>query len=440
MLKQLFESQATKDEIMKVLEETHAFDLAAMISELNEEEQEFVFNSLENDKVAEILSYLHPEEAALALTTFTLEDQKEIVSELEPDDAADIINELDDQEKTELIESLDEDEDVLSLINYEEYTAGSYMTNKFIAVNQNDDVKDATKKVIKGADFASSIQTIFVVNDDNQYVGQVSLKELVKSRSPKHVSEIMDEEPTVLVTDRVEELVKHMKHYGGYDLAVLDEAGVLLGAITMDDILDIYQDEAIEDIEKLAALPETDFNENLFKSALHRLPWLIILMALSLPIAFATHQFEEILAAVVILALFQPLILDSGGDVASQTLAVTLISLTQKESNAFKNGIKEIISGMISGFVMGLLAFGATYLFGIIMAVSNPIAVSTVVGGALFITVAIAPVLGFLIPTLLKTLKIDPAIASGPFITTLIDIISVIVYFGLATLILGGAI
>src|SRR5690606_36147517 len=249
--------------------------------------------------------------------------------------AADIINELDDQEKTELIESLDEDEDVLSLINYEEYTAGSYMTNKFIAVNQNDDVKDATKKVIKGADFASSIQTIFVVNDDNQYVGQVSLKELVKSRSPKHVSEIMDEEPTVLVTDRVEELVKHMKHYGGYDLAVLDEAGVLLGAITMDDILDIYQDEAIEDIEKLAALPETDFNENLFKSALHRLPWLIILMALSLPIAFATHQFEEILAAVVILALFQPLILDSGGDVASQTLAVTLISLTQKESNAF---------------------------------------------------------------------------------------------------------
>src|SRR5690606_26810361 len=252
MLKQLFESQANKDEIMKVLEETHAFDLAAMISELNEEEQEFVFNSLENDKVAEILSYLHPEEAALALTTFTLEDQKEIVSELEPDDAADIINELDDQEKTELIESLDEDEDVLSLINYEEHTAGSYMTNKFISVNQNDDVKDATKKVIKGADFASSIQTIFVVNDDNQYVGQVSLKELVKSRSPKHVSEIMDEEPTVLVTDRVEELVKHMKHYGGYDLAVLDEAGVLLGAITMDDILDIYQDEAIEDIEKLA--------------------------------------------------------------------------------------------------------------------------------------------------------------------------------------------
>src|SRR5690606_9487584 len=272
MLKQLFESQASNEEILKVLEETHAFDLAAMFSELNEDEQEFVYDLLQPEKVAEILSYLHPEEAAETLSTFTLKEQKEIVSELEPDDAADIINELDDEEKSELIEVLDQDEEVLSLINYEEYTAGSYMTNNFIAVKLTDDVKDATKKVIKDADFATSIQTIFVIDDDNKYVGQVSLKELVKSRSPKHVSEIMDEEPTVLVTDPVEELVKHMKHYGGYDLAVLDQEGILLGAITMDDILDIYQDEAIEDIEKLAALPETDFNENVFKSALHRLP------------------------------------------------------------------------------------------------------------------------------------------------------------------------
>src|SRR5690606_24606638 len=160
--------------------------------------------------------------------------------------------------------------------------------------------------------------------------------------------------------------------------------------------------------EKLSALPDTDFNENLFKSAIHRLPWLIILMLLSLPIAFVTSQFEEILASVVILALFQPLILDSGGDVASQTLAVTLISLTQKDSKPAKNGFKEIISGMMSGFVMGLLAFIATIAVGYIMGLDHIYAISFVVGGALFITVALAPILGFLVPYILKLLKLDP--------------------------------
>ncbi|MBN3490048.1 magnesium transporter [Acholeplasma equirhinis] len=440
MLKTLLDSQASKEEILKVLEDTHAYDLAKMFSELSEDEQEKIFSFLDSDKVAEILAYLNPVDAADLFQTLSIEEQKEVVEELEPDDAADIINELPDEDRVELIKVLDQDEDVLSLINYEEFTAGSYMTNEFLVVKESDDVKDATKKVIKDADFASSIQTIFVVDDNNHYVGQVTLKDLIKSRSPKVISEIMEIEPTVLVTDEVDTLVKHMKHYGGYDLAVLDETGTLLGAITMDDILDIYKEEAIEDLEKLSALPDTDFNENLFKSAFHRLPWLIILMLLSLPIAFVTSQFEEILASVVILALFQPLILDSGGDVASQTLAVTLISLTQKDSKPAKNGFKEIISGMMSGFVMGLLAFVATVAVGYIMGLDHIYAISFVVGGALFITVALAPILGFLVPYILKLLKLDPAVASGPFITTMIDIISVIVYFGLATLVLGGVI
>lgn len=438
MLKELLEKNASNEEINKTLEDIHAHDIVFMFETLNNDEQSKILSSLSTEKLAEVLSYLNPEDAAIVFTDLTLDEQKEMVEELDPDDAADIINELDASDKKELLETLDKDEEVLSLIKYEDYVAGSYMTNDIITVYDNDNIKVATKKLINRATEVDSIQTIFVTNEEGIYLGQLSLKKLIRAKMPALISEIMEVEPTINEYEEVDNLVKHMKHYGGYDLAIVNEKNLLVGAITMDDILDIYQEETIEDIEKLAALPDTDPDQSVFLSALHRLPWLMILLVLSIPIALVMSNFEEILASVVILALFQPLILDSGGDVASQTLAVTLISLTSKEGSSAKNGINEILSGIFSGLVMGTMAFIATIIFANIMQIDHVLTVALVVGLSLWLTVIFAPILGFLIPVSLKALKLDPAVASGPLITTLIDIISILLYFGIATLMLGG--
>ncbi len=438
MLKELLNNHASHDEIIAFLEDKHAYDIVTMLDELDSNEKTIIFDLLDAEKLAEVLAYLEPEEAAEVISEYEPDEQKEIVEELEPDDAADIINELNDEDREELIKVLDKDEDVLELLGYDESLAGAYMTNDFVYVYADLDVKQATKNLIKRAGEVESIQTIFVIDNENHYLGQINLKTLIKAKYPLTAGDIMTTEPTFNDRANVNDLVKHMKFYGGYDIAIVNDQNVLVGMITMDDILDIYQDEAYEDFEKFTGLPDTDFDDNLFKSSFRRLPWLLILLVLSIPIALVTSSFEELLASVVVLALFQPLILDSGGDVASQTLAVTLISLTNKESDNISNGIKEIVSGTISGLVMGILAFFVTAVFGYLISVEHVWEIAFVVGISLWITVILAPILGFLIPTILSKLKFDPAVASGPFITTLIDVLSILIYFGFAAVLLGG--
>lgn len=438
MIKELLQQNSTKKEILEFLENYHPYDIAVMIEGLDETDRDYVLDLLDNETLADVISYLNPEDRNEVFSNLSVEEQVKLVEELEPDDAADIINELPEENKNELISKLDSDEEVLSLIQYEEDEAGSFMTNNFVIVNILDDVKVATKKLIDRAHDVDTIQTIFVVDDEGHYKGQMSLKKLIKAKHPKTVKDILEVEPTFFVFDHVDNLVRHLKHYGGYDIGIVDLNKKLIGMISQDDILDIYLEEAQEDYEKLSALPDTSEEKNAFKSALHRLPWLIILLAVSIPSAFITSNFSGILTAFVVLAFFQPLILDAGGDVASQTLAVTLIEMTKKDNKVISNGLKEILTGVISGFVMGVIAFVVTIIFSLFLNFDNEWLIALSVGLSLWITVITGPVLGFVIPLIINKLKFDPAVASGPFITNLIDISSNIIYFGIATLILGG--
>lgn len=438
MLKEILAQKASNNEILSFLENYHPYDISVMLSELEDEERSNVLSLLDPETFAEVISYFNPEDRNEVFSNLTVEEQVKVVEELEPDDAADIINELEEEEKNELIAKLDSDEEVLSLINYEEDEAGSFMTNNFVVVNLEDDVKVATKKLIEKATEVDNIQTIFVVDENGKYKGQFSLKKLIKAKYPKTVKDILEVEPTFFVFDHVDNLVRHLKHYGGYDIGIVDLNHKLIGMITQDDILDIYLDEAQEDYEKLSALPDTSEDKNAFKTALHRLPWLIILLVVSIPSAFITSNFSGILTAFVVLAFFQPLILDAGGDVASQTLAVTLIEMTKKDNKVISNGLKEILSGVISGFVMGVIAFVVTIIFSYFLKFDHQWLIALSVGLSLWITVITGPLLGFMIPLIINKLKFDPAVASGPFITNLIDISSNIIYFGIATLILGG--
>lgn len=437
-IRTLLSSHITDKELKSILEDMHSFDIVSMFDTLEAHEIERIKNILSTEQFADVLSYLEPEDAAIMLQTQSLEEQVLVVQNLEPDDAADIINEYGRNEKNELINELDKAEPVVQLMDYKAETAGSYMNNDILMVDGAMDVKSTTKALIKSADDLKSVKTVFVVDSLGKYLGQINLKALIRAKAPRIALDILESEPILNVYDNVDTIVKHIKHYGAYDIGVVDDNQKLLGAITTDDLLDIYRDEAVEDIEKLSFLPDTDIKTGFIKGAFKRLPWLLILMIISIPLALITSNYEEILASVVILALFQPLLLDSGGNVASQTLAVTLVGLTYKEGVTLKDGLKETLSGVISGFVMAVMAFIAAYILSDILLVDSPLLVAIVVSLSLWLTVIISPIIGFIIPMVFSKLKFDPATASGPFITTLIDILCLVIYFGLATFILGG--
>lgn len=439
MLKELIQQNDIKI-LKEFLEETHAHDLAALFTELDDQEKEVVYAYLSNEKLADLVSYLEVEEAAEILTEFDLDKQVKLVEMMEPDDAVDIILELETEEKEELLEKLSDDSDIKELMQYDDDETGSAMTNLYIVIHPEMDVKEATKKVIKEADDVESINTIFVQDQNQKYIGSIPLKALLKAKTPLNVCDIIVDYPVAYDKDPISKTIQSIRNYAIYEMPVINDRHELLGMITLDDALDIYQEEAQEDFEKLAALPETEEAMSPMRTAFHRLPWLLTLLAISFPLALVTREFEHVLAAVAILVVFQPLILDSAGNVATQTLAVTLKMLSSHESGMFKNAMKEIMTGIINGFVIGFIAFVMTNVFAMLNTslTTEPLLISFVVGLSLWLTVALAPIVAFLIPVTVYALKLDPAAASGPFITTLIDVAALFIYFGLATIMLGG--
>jgi len=438
MLKEMIQNNH-KELLKQYLEDVHAHDLSEIFFDLTNEERLKIYDVISKEKLVELVSYMDAEDAASILSEFDLEKQKEIVEMMEPDDAADIIQELEDDEQEELLAALGESSDVAQLIDYDEDETGSAMTNQIIVLKPEMDVKQATKLVIKEAPDVETISTLFVTDDMNHFLGVVSLKKLLKAKTPMEISEIIEQHPYVFDKDSITQTVQSINNYGISEMPVCNEHNELLGMITLDDALDIYQEEAQEDFERLSALPET-LDQGPIKTAIHRLPWLLILLLVSVPISLVTSMFEDVLATVAILIVFQPLILDSAGNVATQTLAVTLKMLSTNEKGMLKNSYREILTGLMNGFVIGLVAFTATYVFATLnqSLTSDPILIALVIGLSLWLTVMLAPIISILIPLLIKLFKFDPAVASGPFITTIIDVSALFIYFGLATLMLGG--
>ncbi len=435
MIEKINERLMNNDDV-EILNDMHPYDLIALYQKLSSDDQAYFLTLLNKETYAGLLSYLDPEEAVPFLERLSLEDQIIILPLLDPDDAADLIAEMPIEAQKAIIKGLGKENKAVALLKYEEEVAGSLMNNSFVTVSISDDVKTATKQVIKMAGDVSSIQTIFVTDSEGLYLGQMPLKTLLKAKPPLVVRDILTQGTTFKDTDSLDEVTLFMREYSEHDLAITNAFGVLVGVITASDVLEELHAEAIEDFTKLSALPEIDFKQGIFKSAFKRLPWLLGLLVLSLVIALITAQFETVIQATVALAFFQPLILDVGGDVASQTLAVTLIALNNDDDSIKQTARKEVISGLIIGAVISIVSFIITYLYGLLVHSAAPILLAAVVSLSLLVTVIIGFLFGLFVPVILNKLKVDPAVASGPFITTSIDILSLLVYFGLAVLIL----
>jgi len=416
--------------------ELHPYDQAAFFGELDDETRTKVYHFLSPEEMAELFENLEADD----------EDFKDVLAQMNPnyaadmlsnmyaDDAVDVLNELDKDQVASYLTIMDEDaaQEIKDLLHYEEYTAGSIMTTEFIAISANQTVRSAMFILKNEAPQAETIYYLFVIDEEKRLAGVISLRDLIVADDDTMISEIMNERVvSVSVGEDQEEVARMMRDYNFLALPVVDFQNHLLGIITVDDIIDVMEEEASDDYSKLAGIADLDtMDRNPFSAAKKRLPWLIILLFLGMFTASLIGRFEETLNKVAILAVFIPLIAGMAGNTGTQALAVAVRGIATgdfEKENKWSIIVREAGTGLITGSICGILVTFIVYFW------QGDLFLGVLVGISIFITLIIATLAGSLVPLLMHRLKIDPAVASGPFITTINDIISILIYFGIAT-------
>jgi magnesium transporter len=458
-------SEATKEQLNeKEKQEKEMYDEELLIRALQQEDldlfrSEFIqlhsydqakfFSKVEDELRIRLYHYLSPEEMAELFESLDIdeEDYQDLLAEMNPsyaaemlsnmyaDDAVDVLNELDKEQVVSYLTIMDVEsaKEIKELLHYEEYTAGSIMTTEFVAISQNQTVRSAMYILKNEAPNAETIYYIYVVDDDKKLVGVISLRDLIICHDDVMISEIMsDRVMSVGVSEDQEAVARQMKDYDFLALPVVDFQHHLLGIITVDDIMDVMEEEASDDYSKLAGIADLDsIDRNPFHAAKKRLPWLIALLFLGMFTASLIGRFEATLDKVAILAVFIPLIAGMAGNTGTQALAVAVRGIATgdlEKENKLTLIIREAGTGLITGTTCGIVVSMIVYVW------KGTFFLGILVGVSVMISLFVATLAGTLVPLLMHKLKVDPAVASGPFITTINDIISILIYFGLATL------
>ncbi len=437
--------ESVKDEILGL----HEYDLAELFSKVSSEKRQDLYKLFNHEELASIFSYLDEDLAVELMSEIDDQSAAKIINEMEPDDAADILNEAEDEYKEDLIQLLDKDvrDDYLELEKYEEYTAGSVMNTHYISVLMGNDIKVAMKNLVSNAPNVESINTIFVIDENENLKGTIDLKKLIITKSPCLVDDIMDINfKSVDVDTDVEDATRIINEYDIFDLPVL-EYGILRGIITVDDAMESVVDEAKEDYARLAGLTsDIDKSDTFIESILKRIPWLSILLVCDLFVPIISSFFDYIfnVPGLIVLVLFQPVVLGLAGNSSMQSLGIAIRTISNKmledKLSIIKHILKEMFTGMLLGLVLGIISFGITYVMLLITKASDIdiVLVSLSIGISTFIGLLFSNIVGSLIPIFFYKIKVDPATASGPFITTIIDIIAIVVYYLIATIIFKG--
>lgn len=422
----------------KYLKTLHGYDVAELYNSLEPLDKKELFETITIEDKATLITYLTLEQAGELLKSLDPNLITKIFKYLEPDDLVDIFNEVDEKISQLWVSYLDEEtiEEFHSLKDYEEDEAGSLMSTNIITLTTEMEVKEAMRLLIKEAPNVETIQTLFVVDRYNSFLGIVPLKKLIKAKSPMTIEKLYEPSLFVFDEDDIDEVSMLIQEEGIYQMPVISTKHELLGMITLDDAIDAFETEALEDVRKLSALSEPE-NAGVFRSALSRLPWLYVLLVMTLPIAVIMSRFEEIIAVYTILIMFQPLILDVSGNLGTQSLSTSLIVMNLDLDIKYRRHFKdEMISSMYIGIIMGISGFVFSYLFALLnpTITYNGLIFSTTIGITLFFSLVVSTLFATLLPKLLELLGFDPANASGPLITTIVDISSIVFYYGLAVL------
>ena len=375
-----------------------------------------------------------------------LQEAAKVLSMMEVDDAVDVLDEVDDATKKQVVDMLPEDagNDIQMILSYEENEMGSRMTTNYIAIRRGIDIRQAMRELVSQAGENDNIGTVYVLDESDKYYGAIDLKDLIVARENDTLESIINTTyPFVTDHEKIEDCIDELVDYAEDSIPVLSETKELLGVITAQDVVEAVDDEMGEDYAKLAGLTdEEDLRETTKESMKKRLPWLIILLFLGMGVSSVVGAFEAVVAVLPIVMCFQSLILDMAGNVGTQSLAVT-IRVLMDENLTGKQKLHLVWKEMKVGFVNGLLLGSLAFVFiGIYIACFKHNAwlqaflISGCVGVSLMVAMVISSLVGTLIPIFFHKIKIDPAVASGPLITTVNDLVAVVTYYGLAWLFL----
>lgn len=413
----------------------------------NYEQSEYFEDTDENNR-QKIFEFLSPKEVANFFDQLDIDDEdyeelfdkinanyaSHVLEEMSYDNSVDILNKLSKPKVASLLTLMDKDEanEIKALLHYEEDTAGGIMTTEYISLKTTTPVKEALMHVKEQAPDAETIYVIFAVNEAGQLVGVLSLRDLITAENDSYIEDVMSERViSVNVADDQEDVAQVIRDYDFIAVPVVDYQTHLLGIITIDDILDVMDEEASEDYSRLAGVSDIDStSDSVIKTASKRLPWLIVLTFLGMITATILGSFEDTLSQVALLAAFIPIISGMSGNSGTQSLAVSVRNISTGEINEqskFKLALREAGSGFLSGLVCSVV------LFLIIVVIYRQPLLALIVGGSLTCAMTVGTLVGSMIPLIMNKFKIDPAVASGPFITTINDIVSMLIYFGLAT-------
>ncbi len=436
--KELIDANNSK-EVKKLLNELHYADIADIVDELDFNRALFILNLLDSETTADILTELDDDTRERVLKSLSSKEIAQNIEELETDDAADIIGELSDRKKQEVIdhiEDVDHAKDIVDLLRYEEDTAGGLMAKEFVEVNENWTNLRCVKEMRKQAQELEKVHIIYVVDDNQKLIGILPLKSLLTTSAKTPVKEIYEDKAVaVKVNDKGEDVAQIMQKYDLVVLPVVDDLGVLVGQITIDDVVDFITEEAEKDYQMAAGISEdVDSDDSVLKLTRARLPWLLIGMVSGTFAASMITDFQTVMKTAPALVMFIPLINSSAGNVGVQSSAIVVQSIANK---SFKGKLlthiaKQLLVGLLNGAVLATIVFGLSqFFFHIDINISITIAI------ALTTVIINAAVIGTIVPIILNKLKIDPAVATGPFVTTSNDIFGILIYFMVAKLMLG---
>jgi len=429
--------QHTLNEIIsQVKEGYHPSDLLPRIEQLEEEEKKELFNLLSDEEAADIVKEMEEYDQVSLLRILAQQKAAGILSKMAVDDAADVIGQLSPEEAREFLSLIGEEaEEIKGLLKYPHDTAGGIMTTEYIALHEDIPAEEAILRLRGVAPDAEIIYYVYVVDAQTRLTGVLSLRELIAAEDGTPLREIMFQN-VVSVPAKMdqEEVAKVVARYDLMAVPVVDQDNRLLGIITVDDIIDVIEEEATEDIYRLTGTGELEgvniFETTVYTLARKRLPWLFVSLVGGLISGSVIGAYENTLEAVVILAAFIPVIMDMGGNVGTQSSTLFVRSLATGEvqqKDVWRYLMREIQVGLTIGVVNGIvIALAASIWQGIPL-------LGVVVGGSMFATIILAALIGTLIPIIFNHLGIDPAITAGPFVTTIKDVTGLLIYFSIAT-------
>ena len=424
------------------LQDYHENDLADVMPKLTVQERCKLYRILDTDMLSDIFEYTDEENAAEYLNEMDVKKAAAILSRMETDALADVLNKVEKTKKKILIDLLEPEvrRDVEMIASFDEDEIGSRMTTNCIVIRENLTVKQAMSELVSQAADNDNISTIFAVTDRGEFYGALDLKNLITARQDHPMEElIVTSYPYVYGTEQIDDCMERLKDYSEDSIPVLDDDNRFLGVITSAGIIDLVDDEMGEDYAKLAGLTaEEDLKEPLFESMKKRMPWLIVLLGLGMVVSSVVGMFEKVVTCLPIIMCFQSLILDMAGNVGTQSLAVTIRVLMDETLTGRQKAelvLKEMRIGLCNGGLLGILSFVLIGLYIFLFKGKTLVfayAVSGCIGLSLLVAMLVSSAVGTCIPLFFKKVGVDPAVASGPLITTMNDLVAVITYYGMS--------